>query len=96
MVDDFNLEGKELYKNEMMRVHKSTSGYEEHDVVIGENYIFFDRGMMKDWATSSPEEIRIKYFNLKRVDYSLENPSVSIEEFGWGLAKARIRELTDM
>ena len=95
MVDDFTLKGKELYNDGNMRIHKSAHGIDEHDVVIGEKYIFLDRGIMSNWATASVTEIRLCYFNLRGIDYEVENSSVPVREFGWALAKARIRELED-
>lgn len=96
MVNDFILEGKELYKDEKMRIHKSVYGTDEHDVVIGKNYIFLNRGIMSEWVNDSVTEIELNYLELKGINYELENPSVPIEEFRWALSMARIRELEDM
>ena len=95
MADDFVLKGKELYRDGNMRIHESAHGIDEHDIVIRENYIFLDRGIMSEWAIASTTKLRTQYFNLRRVDYETENPFVPIEEFGWALAKAQIRKLED-
>ncbi|MCK4650097.1 hypothetical protein KAT36_02590 [Candidatus Pacearchaeota archaeon] len=96
MVDDYILGGKKLHNDGNIRIHKSVNGVDEHDVIIGENHIFLNRGIMSNWATASITEIRLCYFNLRGIDYETENPFVPIKEFGWALAKARIRELEDM
>ncbi len=96
MADDFVLEGGILYNDGKIRIHKSASGTDEYDVIIGKNYIFLNRGIMSEWANASTTEIRLGYLNLKGTDYESENSSVPIEEFGWALAKARIRELEGM
>lgn len=89
-------EGKLIYKEGKIEVREFRDG-ESHNLWIGKDYFFLDRGCLQQFAERTPIEfLRSNLANYNQsFPYILDKEKVSPEGLALILARARARELND-
>jgi hypothetical protein len=85
----------DLYDDGKIQIRENPRDYEGHIVTIGqESYIFPSRVLADLYKRSSAGSL-VESLNAMNSDIypALQETDISPEQFGWALAKARVKEL---
>lgn len=97
-MDNFVLRGEELYNKENIRIHKGEHSSDTYDVVVGDKYVHFPRGTMRELLSEGPkslERIYSQIAGLPKTGNIKVDLGITSTELGFALSQARIKELEE-
>ena len=84
-----------LYEGRKIRIIYQPEA-DAHHLIIGENLIVLERGILDELSRTSPEGLEMKLDAVNpSSDYILKSEGLTYEAVGWAIAQARLVELED-
>ena len=85
-----------LYEDERYMIGVSGGGTDEHNLLVNDVYAFLDRGIFNELARANKSRLASSLRMVgERVLEEMLIKNIPLEELGWALAKAAIRDQED-
>ncbi|MBT6690493.1 hypothetical protein HN903_02170 [archaeon] len=85
-----------LYEDERYMIGVSSMGTDEHNLLVNDSYAFLGRGIFNELARADVRRLESSLRMVgEEVWHEMRKRNISLEELGWVLAKAAIKDKED-
>ena len=85
-----------LYEDSRYMIGVDNRGTDEHNLLVNDAYAFLDRGIFQELARADVRRLESSLARVgERVLHEMRTKNIPLEELGWALAKAAIRDKED-
>jgi len=85
-----------LYEDSRYMIGVDNRGTDEHNILVNDAYAFLDRGIFRELARADTRRLESSLaMTGEQVLHEMRTKNIPLEELGWVLAKAAIRDQED-